>query len=330
MSEIRKDPTSSTWVILAPKRSARPHSFVSTSHPQDDPSKCPFCIGDVAAGTVFRYKKHGKMFEVTTVENKYPALSLGDAVEHGNSAPFYRFLRGMGGHEVIVETVKHDSCLADLSQEEIEAIIGAYVERYIFWDKDPRIRYVLIFRNHGEEAGASLAHPHSQLIALPMIPSRVLDELEVSKEHYELTGNCIYCSMARHELLSRENVLFENATMMVYGPYAQRFPFELCIMPKPHASDLSEILANEISDLAEALRFVSISLYRNLNDPPFNMMLHTCPTEMPGLLYYHWHIELIPRLSKPAGFEWGAGIYINAVTPEDSIRLLKENMEDWS
>lgn len=258
------------------------------------------------------------------VENKFPALNPGELLAQEDVGQFFHYLTGVGGHEVIVDSPRHADDLANMPHSQVVALIKTYVQRYRFWRNDKRMAYTLIFKNYGPAAGASLSHPHSQIVAIPIIPPRVAEELDEAKEFYSRENECLYCRMVGTELKSEPSrMTFENDTMAAFAPYASRFPFELRIIPKRHMSAFEEMQDNEIEDLASALEVTFRSITKLLARPPYNMMIHVAPIRTPGLLYYHWHIEIIPRLTMPAGFEWGSGIYINTMAPEEVARALR-------
>lgn len=336
MSQIRKDPASRTWVVLATERGKRPSDFKASAAvakpDQAELDRCPLCFGheDMAPPAVFEMWPAGgrgrKMTWITrVVENKYPALRPGELLSQEDVNEFFHFLTGVGGHEVIVDSPKHTDRLANMPHGQLVALVKTYVQRYRFWRNDKRMAYTLVFKNYGPEAGASLSHPHSQLVAIPIIPPRVAEELDEAKEFYARENECLYCRMIATELRGKPSrMVFENGSMVVFAPYASRFPFELRVMPKRHMSAFEEMSDAEIGDCAQALGVMGKSMEKLLSRPPYNLMIHVAPIRTPGLLYYHWHIEIIPRLTLPAGFEWGSGIYINTVAPEEVAKALRD------
>lgn len=336
MSEIRKDPTSRTWVVIAPGRARRPDEFdearaleQARRHIRSD---CPLCFGNEAMTppAVFEMWPPGAADEearwhTRVVGNKYPALAPSEELAHFDTDGFYVGLTGVGAHEVIVDTPWHGENLATMPQESIRHLVRTYAERYRFWRNDRRIAYILVFRNWGEAAGASLAHSHSQLVATPIMPPRVSEELEEAKRYFRHKRQCLYCRMLEVELAaSPSRVIHENEHFLAQTAYAARFPYEIWLTPKRHAAALDQLSDEESGDLADALGVAVRKLYRLLGDPPFNYMIHAAPLRTPGLLYYHWHVEIIPRISRTAGFEWGSGIYINTVSPEEAAEQLRE------
>jgi len=190
--------------------------------------------------------------------------------------------------------------------------------------KDKRFRYILIFKNHGFKAGASLEHSHSQLIALPIIPKAVMEELNGSKEYYDYKERCLYCDIVAQEIAEQKRVVMENEDFITICPFAPRFPFEMWILPKRHDAHFEDATKHEISNLGSLFQTSLKKLDKALGDPPYNFMLHTSPVVMPDLPYYHWHIEITPRVTRLAGFERGSGFYINPTAPEVSAQFLRD------
>lgn len=335
MSEIRKDPASSTWVIVSTERGKRPSDFKEAEKEEEKkPTRpCPFCA--TSEEMTAPVKEHAiwpgeidgktKTWRTRVLANRFPALDPAEELTQTQKDGLYHLLSGVGGHEVIVDSPNHDDKLSTMSLDQIEAIIRTYRERYRFWRTDPRVVYLTVYRNYGLAAGASVAHPHSQSIATPLIPPRVFDKLEEARNFYEQNSECVHCRMTQTELKAKPSrKVFENKTMIAFCPFASRFPFEVWILSKYHYSSIEGIPQKKIKDLAEVISEVFKRLSKVLGDPPYNLILQVAPLRTPGLLYYHWHFELIPRLSMPAGFEWGAGMYINIMSPEDAAKALRE------
>lgn len=233
-------------------------------------------------------------------------------------------MNGVGAHEVIIETNDHDQDLVDLSEQEIACVIEAYRFRYEDLKKDPRFRYIMIFKNKGEAAGASLEHAHSQLIATPVVPKRVSEELEGAKRYYDYKERCVFCDIIRQELSDNERVVAENEAFIALEPFAPRFPFETWILPKKHYATFEKSPEEDDLKLASLLKETLMRLSVSLSQPPYNYVLHVSPVDEGYEREYHWHFEIIPKLTKVAGFEWGTGFYINPVSPEEATRYLRE------
>ena len=236
---------------------------------------------------------------------------------------------GLGVHEVIIETPHHHKDFDNLSIDSIVLILKTYRQRYLDLSKDKRIKYILIFKNYGIDGGASLEHPHSQLIGTPIIPQRIKEELKGAKEYFDLNGRCIFCDCIKQEVKSKDRLIKETEKYVAISPFAARFPFETWILPKCHNSCYEETSDNDILSLARIMKEILSKIKKKLNNPPYNFIIHTSPSKefstrkWPDLdKKYHWHIEIIPRLTKIAGFEWGTGFYINTTSPEEAARIL--------
>lgn len=263
-------------------------------------------------------------WSVRVVPNKYPALvpeESGKIIADEN----YEIRTGLGAHEVIIESPRHVTEIARLSEKQFEKILRAYRTRMSVLRADNRFRYILVYKNQGSEAGATLEHAHSQLIALPMVPKQALEEITAAKAYYQANGRCIFCHLIREETGARRRVVAENAGFIVICPFAPRFPFETWILPKKHLSSFAQSSQYGDSDLAGILRDTLIRLDRTVGNPPFNYFIHSDPIHEDENDYYHWHLEILPKLVRIGGFEWGSGSYINPVTPEESARLLRES-----
>jgi UDPglucose--hexose-1-phosphate uridylyltransferase len=272
-------------------------------------------------------------WQVRVIPNKFPALVIEGEVNRSGIGIF-DMMSGIGAHEVIVENPQHNISLADMEESQVEKVLWAYKERIVDLGKDKRFRYILVFKNYGSEAGASLTHPHSQLIATPITPRYVKLELTNSRMYFHEKERCLFCDMIRQELGSGERLVYENEYFVVFEPFASRFPFETWIFPRRHQANFSETTDEERVQLARCLKDVLTRLKKTLSDPSYNYVLHTAPNPVsrPGKPDYwgtidydfHWHIEIIPRLTKQAGFEWGSGLYINPTSPEEAAKYLGE------
>jgi UDPglucose--hexose-1-phosphate uridylyltransferase len=328
MPEFHKDPVTGQWVIIARERANRPFAFAPPAeapHPQEE---CPFCHHHEreTPHEVLAYRPPGTPHDspdwwLRVVPNKFPALVSNEPVRRAGDGMYDR-INGMGIHEVVVETPNHHAHIGDMPLQQVQEIVWAYRDRTIDMCKDPRLEYVMIFKNHKREAGASLDHPHSQIIATPIIPKRVEEELSGSQRYFEYKERCVFCDMIDQEIKEGARVVFDSDMFISFMPYASRFPFECWILPKEHTSFFHDIQKNEVSDFAKVLRETMRRLKLALNDPPFNWMLHTTPLHQSENLYYHWHMEIIPKLTRPAGFEWGTGFYINPCAPEDACKAM--------
>lgn len=336
MSEIRRDPVIGRWVIIAPERAARPDP-IPLRLPERSPAPCVFCGGQEGLDPheIYAIRTPGTApntpgWQVRVLPNKYPVLRIEDKSAREGVGMFDK-MSGVGAHEVIVETPEHDVELADLPEGQIANIMRAYRERMRDLGGDDRFKYVLIFKNQGYLAGASIAHPHSQLIATPVTPKRVKEELSGAAKYYDFKRRCVFCDIIKQETaLTRERLVFENDTFVVISPFAARVPYETWIIPKTHHCDFTAISDAQCNGLAQALKGILSRVRTALQDPPLNYLIHTAPFRRPRAGYwatiqqdYHWHLEVIPRLTRPAGFEEGSGFYINPVPPEEAAALLR-------
>ncbi len=330
MPELRKDYVTDTWVVISQWRSQRPTDLNKQLPSPGDPSSCPFCPGKEAMTPpeILAYRNNGGRdgpgWWVRCVPNKFPALQIEGEVNRQVHQIFHK-VNGIGAHEVIIETPDHSAGLAQLPEKQIYEIICAYRDRYRDLSRDRRLKYILIFKNWGPTAGASLSHPHSQLIATPIIPQKIMEELSVAQRYYQLTGgSCIYDEILSSELEAKDRIVYQNDMFVALCPYASRFPFEVMIAPRHHQAHFENMTDEERWALAAALRDVMGRLHGLLNDPPYNYYIHTAPSDGADHRHYHWHIEITPSLTTLAGFERGTGFYINPVPPEDAAKLLRE------
>ncbi len=329
MPELRKDPITGRWVIISTDRAKRPTDFAR------EPVKrkggfCPFCAGheDKTPPEVLAYRPDGAGpntpgWKVRVVPNKFPALGIEGSLGRQGEGLFDK-MNGIGAHEVIIESPNHDDTLATMPEKGVEDVLWAFHDRMLDLEKDKRFRYILTFKNHGDPAGASLEHPHSQLIALPIVPIRVREEVEGSKTYHDQKERCIYCDMISQEVESGIRVISETADFVVLAPYAPRFPFETWILPKQHLSAFENSPRQSYESLARSLKNTLMRVDQVLEHPAYNLVIHTSPVTEANNDYYHWHIELMPKLTKVAGFEWGTGFYINPTPPEESASFLRE------
>jgi UDPglucose--hexose-1-phosphate uridylyltransferase len=339
MSQLRWDPLKLSWVIITDDRGRRPRDFIGERE-KVVVSVCPFCYGqeEKTPREIFAIRPDGSRpdtsgWRVRVIPNKFPALRIEGELEK-RGVGLYDVLNGIGAHEVIIETPDHDRHLADLAPAEIADVLRAWRSRLLDLRRDPRFRYILIFKNHGAEAGAGIPHSHSQLIAVPITPPVATTELSVCREYYERKERCLFCDILAQELASGERIVRDDGDFLVFAPFASCFPFELRIVPKRHGHDFGLLADADLAALAATLKDTLARLRAVLRDPPYNFVLHNAPpmhlrlgkpAYWGSLPYdYHWHIELVPRLTKIAGFEWGSGFYMNPTPPEEAARYLRE------
>lgn len=335
MSEVRRDIVTDTWVIVDTDTGQLPKDYVREAMPvQDD---CPFCEGKEGStpNEIYAIRDGSEPnkpgWRVRVIANKYPILRIeGNLTRTGVGV--YDKVNGIGANEVIIETPKHVTNFFELDEPQIDSILKTYALRIADLHKDQRFRYVLIFKNHGRQAGAStISHLHSELIALPATPVRIKQKLSGAKEYYEYKERCIFCDIIQQELEMNERLIFRDAHFVVIAPYASRFPFELVIFPIQHSHAFTDTTDAVFKCLASVLRKVTKGLYQALENPPYNLILHNSPNLLPHRDYwktikddFHWHIEIVPRTQRTTGFEWGTGFYINRVAPEYVSMRLRE------
>ncbi len=327
MPELRKDPISSRWVIISVERGKRPSDF-GMRIPARKGGFCAFCEGneyttppEILAFRPDKSKPNTPGWTLRVVSNKFPALSIEGQLNRQGEGMFDK-MNGVGAHEVIVECPDHDLTLSTMPLKSVEDVLWAFHYRITDLKKDDRFRYVLVFKNEGYDAGSSLEHTHSQLIALPIVPHLVSEEIEHAREYYGYKERCLFCDIIRQESAAGTRVISENDDFIVLAPFAPRSPFETTILPKKHAS--SFLPDGNFGLLAGILQRTLKQIDKVLNLPPYNMMIHTSPFKDENNEYYHWHIEIIPKLTKIAGFEWGSGFYINPTPPEEAARFMRE------
>ena len=333
MPELRKDPVSRRWVIIAPERTGKLENY-SQNNSVNEKDSCPFCPGneektppEILAFRAEGNLKNGSEWWVRVIPNRFPALVIEGNLNRSGVGMYDR-MDGIGAHEVIIETPEHSGDFHTYTQEQAEQVIWAYRARYVDLTRDTRFKYILIFKNEGQAAGASLKHPHSQLIATPVVPKRVQEEMRGSKHYYNFKERCVFCDILKQELDDGVRFVYQSEHFVVFAPFASRFPYEMWILPKVHYSSFGNIEESMVGDLSHTLQRILGGLSRVLDKPSFNYVLHTSPCNSPKLKYYHWHIEIIPRLVKVAGFEWGTGFHINPTEPEQAARLLKETCKE--
>ncbi|MBZ5701242.1 MAG: galactose-1-phosphate uridylyltransferase [Acidobacteriia bacterium] len=330
MPELRKDPITGRWVIISTDRGKRPTNFVRESVVAHGKGSCPFCYGSEGKTPpeLLVYGRNGggantPGWTIRVVPNKFPALGIeGDLDKEGEG--LFDKMNGIGAHEVIVESPEHSASLATLPERTVEDVFWAYRDRMLDLKNDRRFRYVLIFKNHGEAAGAMQEHPHSQLIALPIVPKQVREEVDSCWHYYHEKERCIFCDIIRQEQDTGVRVISENEHFITLSPYAPRFPFEVWILPRVHGSSFENNQSSMYSALARMTKDTLMRLDAVLDRPAYNLMVHTSPIGEEINDHYHWHIEIIPKLTKIAGFEWGTGFYINPTPPEEAARFLRE------
>lgn len=329
MPELRKDPVTGRWIIIATERRRRPNDFHVERPATLGREHCPFCPGheDLTPPEICAYRPNGSArdtpgWDLRVVPNKFPALKVEGGLDREGDGLYDR-MNGIGAHEVIIDTPDHDGQLATMSEGAIERILCAYRDRILDLKQDRRFRYILAFKNHGAAAGATLEHAHSQLIALPIVPDFVREEVDGARRHFAEKERCVFCDILRQELMDGRRVIQENADIVVVAPYAPRLPFETWLLPRRHAARFEDAARHEMESLARMLKAMLGRIDRALESPPYNLIVHTAPFADDTRDCFHWHVELMPKLTKVAGFEWGTGFYINPTSPEEAAKVLR-------
>lgn len=330
MGELRKDLYSNRFVLMASERSGRPTDQGAYHKHLPVENQCPFCEGqehrtppEVAAIRKVGAAPNTGAWKVRVVPNKYPALQpigqSGWRYEHS-----YQWMDNIGVHEVIIETPNHQARLPELSAPQMLAVVTMYRDRYRVLAEDRRWESLVLFRNSGGLAGASLAHPHAQLVALPAIPKRLMEMVTYGTEQFEHRKACVFCDLITREKGSGVRVVHENEYFLVFQPFAPRVPFETLVFPKRHQSRFSETDETQLPALAEALQNGLGRMDRLLGNPPFNLVIHSAPTHGQVERAMHWHVEFMPRLAELGGFEWGSECYMHPIFPEQAAKMLRE------
>lgn len=340
MSELRHDPLNKRWVIIAGERASRPQDFELVVKQPLTEEPCPFCEGHEALTspeiTALREdgsRPNGPGWRVRVVPNRYPALAI-EGQPDRRGLGLYDRMHGIGAHEVLIDSPDHELELPDQPAEQLVRIVSMWRDRIVDLMRDERFKYVLLFKNRGAAAGATLEHPHAQIIAMPVTPREIAVELDASRAHHELKERCLFCDIAAQEIEDGRRIVALNDHFIAFTPYASRFPFEVVLAPRRHLHEFGLTPDAHLPSFASALADVLRRLKLLLRDVAYNLVLHTAPntnvvprrhsywTTLP--YDWHWHLEILPRLTRVAGFEWGTGFHINPTPPEDAARLLRE------
>lgn len=329
VSELRQDPTTEEWVIIARERAKRPSDFVNMRPrhelPEFSPS-CPFCPGHESLTppeTLSYRQRDDGGWQVRVFPNKFAALNPDGKTNRNTRQGFFTEMAGVGIHEVIVETPLHNKSLAFMSEGEVLSVLNAYHERYLKLSRQPFTKLVIIFKNHGSAAGTSLEHSHSQLVVTPVVPKHIRMRHEVAIRYYDNNGHCLYSDLMERELRSGKRIVIETECFVAFHPFASQRPFETWILPKKHQASFGNISRDDRRNLGHVLRLILMKLYRGLSDPDFNYVIDTAPVGDENEPYYMWHMRIIPRLTELAGFEIGSGIYINTAVPEQTAQFMR-------
>lgn len=327
MPELRRDPIVGRWVVIAPERADRPNALLRAplEAVSQDPLSCPFCPGNEAMTPpeISRRSAGQLSWTLRVVPNRYPALRVETTMARRAMGLFDR-MAGVGAHEVVIETQDHARSMAQLSATELVAVLETWQERMEDLSRDLRLRAIIAFKNSGAAAGATLSHAHSQLIALPVVPSELQAELDGARDHFGRKERCVFCDVLEQELSVKERIVGESAGAVAFAPWASKSPFETWIMPRTHRSSFEACGPAELQAVAGLLSLVLRKMDLALERPAFNLYLHTMPLREPRNDWYHWHLELKPTLTQQAGFEWASGCFINPTPPEEAAAFLRQ------
>jgi len=323
-SELRIDLVSNDWVVIATGRRVKPTSFAKRVEPKVSisPKTCPFCKNKILKKAVSIHRNSNNNWFVLSMPNDFPAFSKGSSLNKRKEGP-NRIMNGLGYQEVVI-TADHDRQMAQFSQEELKMVIDIYQERYLELANKKFIKYVSIFHNQGQEAGASIVHPHSQIVAIPVIDPDLRGSLDGAEAFYKKHKKCVYCTMINWDIKDGQRIIYQNKKFVALCPFAPQASFELRIYPKEHQSNFEKISERDKWFFADALQKTLSKLYKGLKDPAYNFYFHTAPCDKRNYNHYHWHLNILPRTAIWAGFELSAGIEISTIAPETAAKFLRK------
>lgn len=328
MPQLRQNIVTGEWVVIAPERAKRPDDFITADTVRHQSyTKCPFCPDKD------EYQRRIKKYDTKNtwlIPNKYPAF-INDpkncsARSYKVESDFYRARNSIGGHDLVV-VKDHDIDLPKFTKNIWYDLFSTFKERYKFYDKNEKNAYTMGIYNHGSSAGASIEHPHAQIFSSNIIPNIISKEIYTTQKYFENNGECVFCKIIEHEQKEKTRILYEDSSYIAFTVFAARFPFEIWIYPKVHQSRFEDISNGEIKKLANCLIDVFQKLDKTLNDPPLNFFIHSIPNTIQETSYYHWHLEIAPRLAKYGGYELGSGNIIDVISPEQAAQYLKGKNE---
>jgi len=330
MSELRRDPIVGRWVIVDTDHPNKPEDFEHEPHNWKG-GICPFCYGneamtppEIEAIRDPHTSPNTSGWQVRVVSNKFPALQIEGELDR-RGIGIYDMSNGVGAHEVVIESPYHHKDIPDLLNNEIENVITMLCRRCLDLIKDKRFKYILVFKNYGPSAGASLEHPHVQIVALPMVPKNALEQIKGAHNYFKYRERCVFCDILRQEMEEKARIVLENKYFLSFCPFVCRFPFEIWIIPKKHNARFCHMPAEEIPALASILKDSVTKVKKVFPDVAYNFMIHSSPVNGDeNAEGYHWHIEFMPKLTRVAGFEWGSGFYLVSTPPELAAKYLRE------
>jgi len=325
MAELRREPITRMWVVVTNDHPKGPEDYLPFKppyRPQEPEGPCPFCPGNegMTPPETFPLNRHEGEWSVRVIPNKFPFFHIeGDY----NRRPegMYDLMEAIGAHEIVVEAPEHHQGLATMEPKQVEKILLAYRERLIDLERDPRFQQFLILKNY---PGIFNRHPHSHIMAMPVIPKRIDEEISGTLDYYQRKERCIFCDILREEISKKKRVILETVHFLIFSPFASRYPFEAWIVPKAHRPDFHRIGEEEMTDLSIGIQSLFHCFFKLLSDPPYSLTFHMSPVRnrfhRPE---YHWHIETRLRIGLREGFEWGTGFFVNPTPPEDAANFLR-------
>jgi UDPglucose--hexose-1-phosphate uridylyltransferase len=327
---LRHDVATNDWVLFAPARARRPHPHDTKSSRNTSGDRCPFCPGNehLTPDEILRVDDGRGAWSVRVVPNKFPALRASVPPEQVEIGPVFRQMGGYGVHEVVIESPEHSRSLPHQPLEQIERVLRVLRDRFVVLSADPQLRAIVVFKNHGEGAGTSLAHPHWQIIATPVVPRLLRQKHEIATDYFDRTAKCLYCVMLDEELKAVTRVIAANDEYVAVLPFASHVPYQVRVLPRTHRSSFGDVPSGELRSLAVILQTVLARIDAALGDPDFNLTVDTAPIGDERKRYFLWHIDVLPRVATPAGFELGSGMSINPVLPEDAATTLRARLPD--
>ncbi len=328
MSEIRLNRLTGEWVIIAPERAKRGGNLEKPVERPEIPAfvaTCPFCPGNEGEPGEERHRVNGPdgQWEIRSIVNKFSVLSATGEVT-GDSEGGGESVNGVGLHEVLIESPQHHLSLAQLPVEHVQRVLGAYLHRFREFYADSRVRHVIVFKNHGADAGASQQHPHSQVVGLPIVPGQVVDRIERARRFYAETYRCLACATIEEERRHQTRIIAENAHFVAFIPYAALSPYHLWIFQKVHAACFGNLSDDMLPALAEIVHAILGKVFTLLDNPPFNLIVRSLGPLEHDAVHFHWYISIVPRVNKSAGFELGTGMYVNPSSPEARAQVLRD------
>lgn len=328
-SELRQNLATKEWVVIARERTKRPDEYVTAQEPVIPPTQpahdptCPFCAGNEEQDLEIARQPAAGPWQIRVVHNKYPALSTNDKLLRTFNG-VHRLISGVGYHEVVVDHPVHNTTLALMEPDDIRVLLDIFYERGWSIRSDSRIEQIIYFKNHGERAGASLKHPHSQIIGLPVVPTDIRHRIEEARRYFDDNGDCVFCAMMKDEIDKGERLVVESEHFVAFVLYASPSPFHIWILPRQHSVSFLYLQAEQMTDLAQILRDVMRRLFIGLQDPAYNLIIRSAPVKEISNDYLHWYVTIVSRVSRTAGFELGSGMFINPSLPEECAEFLRK------